>query len=92
MGSAKRVGEIDDPSSGGPMASWAVPKAPSLDPGVRSLAIEVEDHPYYYSYFEGVIVDGYGKGDVVLWDDGWWEPDPDEMARLPCGLHRATPS
>jgi DNA ligase D-like protein (predicted 3'-phosphoesterase) len=74
----------------GVLASWAVPKGPSLDPRDKRLAVRTEDHPMDYLEFEGVIPKGeYGGGPVIVWDRGVFQNISETRRGEPMDLSEA---
>ena len=72
----------------GVLRSWAVPKGPSLDPGVRRLAVEVDDHGLEHADFEGVHAGAArGTGAVIIWDEGDFDVVRDEPGQVVVELH-----
>lgn len=66
----------------GVLRSWAIPREPLMEVGLRRLAVQTEDHPIEYLDFEGEIpAPGYGAGSMVIWDQGTWVPSDEHPAR-----------
>ncbi len=69
------------------LKSWAVPKEPPIERGIKRLAIRVEDHAMEYAKFHGTIEEGYGKGTVKIWDRGKYELVDKKPGKIVFRLH-----
>jgi DNA ligase D-like protein (predicted 3'-phosphoesterase) len=69
------------------LRSWAVPKEPPLEKGIKRLAVQVDDHDMNYADFEGEIKEGYGKGTVKIWDKGEYDMIDEKKNKLVFELH-----
>ena len=67
----------------GVLKSWAIPKGLPEEPGIKRLAVSVEDHSLDYIDFEGIIPGGhYGAGVVEIWDKGEYELESREKDKI----------
>ena len=72
----------------GVLKSWAIPKEPPTEKGIKRLAIETEDHPVDYAEFEGRIPEGqYGAGEVEIWDSGTFQLEKREEEKIVGKIH-----
>ena len=71
----------------GVLKSWAVPKEPPIEKGIKRLAVQVPDHKKSYANFEGEITEGYGKGTVEIWDNGTYELVEKDDKKIVVNIH-----